>query len=208
MIQPYSLLTFHNVKMLNVSDVLTTDQGLIALLKAVPNLESLVFNEYINDEREEDSDEDDEDDSEGAQEDGDEDDDVDSVEGENNLGNEDEGDVSDAAECDDKKEGESNDEDDSWALGTVTTGCLFPHLKSVFFEEFAGNPRELKWVKLILKNAKALQTMNICYYDTALCFVNGKSEKELMEEIPSFPRASTGCVVRFRSLDGNSVVIH
>ncbi|KAI3907033.1 hypothetical protein MKW92_008613, partial [Papaver armeniacum] len=42
---PNSLLTFHNVKMLNVSDILTTDQGLIALLKAVPNLESLIFNE-------------------------------------------------------------------------------------------------------------------------------------------------------------------
>ncbi|KAI3923259.1 hypothetical protein MKW92_009046, partial [Papaver armeniacum] len=40
-----NLLTFHNVKMLNISDTLTTDQGLIALLKAAPNLESLVFNE-------------------------------------------------------------------------------------------------------------------------------------------------------------------
>ncbi|RZC76513.1 hypothetical protein C5167_000628 [Papaver somniferum] len=40
-----NLLSFHNVKVLNVSDVLTTDQGLIALLKAVPNLELLVFNE-------------------------------------------------------------------------------------------------------------------------------------------------------------------
>ncbi|KAI3881854.1 hypothetical protein MKW92_023626, partial [Papaver armeniacum] len=38
-----NLLTFHNVKRLRICDVLDTDEGLIALLKAVPNLESLVF---------------------------------------------------------------------------------------------------------------------------------------------------------------------
>ncbi|RZC90936.1 hypothetical protein C5167_028768 [Papaver somniferum] len=37
------LPTFHNVKMLKISDSITTDEGLIALLKGVPNLESLVF---------------------------------------------------------------------------------------------------------------------------------------------------------------------
>ncbi|KAI3972069.1 hypothetical protein MKW92_032887, partial [Papaver armeniacum] len=37
------LPTFHNVKMLNISDEINTDEGLIALLKAAPNLESLVF---------------------------------------------------------------------------------------------------------------------------------------------------------------------
>ncbi|KAI3947145.1 hypothetical protein MKW92_035790, partial [Papaver armeniacum] len=40
-----NLLKFHNVKMLKISDYLTTDEGLIALLQAVPNLESLVFDE-------------------------------------------------------------------------------------------------------------------------------------------------------------------
>ncbi|KAI3933155.1 hypothetical protein MKW92_000702, partial [Papaver armeniacum] len=41
-----NLLTFHNVKVLNVCylhDVLNTDQEVIAFLKAVPNMESLVF---------------------------------------------------------------------------------------------------------------------------------------------------------------------
>ncbi|KAI3953155.1 hypothetical protein MKW92_011002, partial [Papaver armeniacum] len=39
------LLTFRNVKNLNISDRLTTDEILIALLTAVPNLESLIFSE-------------------------------------------------------------------------------------------------------------------------------------------------------------------
>ncbi|KAI3948469.1 hypothetical protein MKW98_019219, partial [Papaver atlanticum] len=39
------MLTFHNVKMLTISRNLTTDQGQIALLNAVPNLESLIFTE-------------------------------------------------------------------------------------------------------------------------------------------------------------------
>ncbi|KAI3924876.1 hypothetical protein MKW98_031127, partial [Papaver atlanticum] len=40
-----NLLRFHNVKVLNVSNRLTTDEGLIALLKAVPNLGSLIIKE-------------------------------------------------------------------------------------------------------------------------------------------------------------------
>ncbi|KAI3972064.1 hypothetical protein MKW92_032882, partial [Papaver armeniacum] len=40
-----NLLTFRNVKNLSISDHLTTDERLIALLKAIPNLESLVFSE-------------------------------------------------------------------------------------------------------------------------------------------------------------------
>ncbi|XP_026420554.1 putative FBD-associated F-box protein At5g56700 [Papaver somniferum] len=38
---------------------------------------------------------------------------------------------------------------------------LFRHLQSVGFEGFVGNPRELRWVKFILKNAKSLETVNI-----------------------------------------------
>ncbi|XP_026440030.1 F-box protein At4g22280-like [Papaver somniferum] len=155
-----NLLTFCNVKMLKISDILTTDQGLIALLKAVPTLESLEFVEYFSDEEE----------NSEVDEDGNDD-----AEGDGNDDNEDEGDVSDT---------------DSWPLDIVTTGCLFPHLESVCFREIVGNPRELRWVKLILRNAKAWEMMTIRYYNTDLHFVNAKSEKELMVDIPSFPRAS------------------
>ncbi|KAI3933156.1 hypothetical protein MKW92_000703, partial [Papaver armeniacum] len=40
-----NLLRFHNVKVLKISNWLNTDEGLIALLKAVPNLESLIIKE-------------------------------------------------------------------------------------------------------------------------------------------------------------------
>ncbi|KAI3955989.1 hypothetical protein MKW92_033478, partial [Papaver armeniacum] len=123
--------------------------------------------------------------------------DADSVQGDNNQDNEDEGDVADSALC-----GSSNEcGDDSWALDIVTTGCLFPQLKSVCFQEFVGNPREMKWVRLILRDAKALQMMAIIHHDTFLRFVNVKSKKELQEEIPTFPRASPSCVIKFRCKD-------
>ncbi|KAI3924878.1 hypothetical protein MKW98_031129, partial [Papaver atlanticum] len=155
-----NMVTFHNVKMLKISDCITTDQGLIALLK-VPNLESLIFDVYMTDEVK-DSDEDEENDSDNVQGHGDynnEDDDTDSVEADNNHDNEDEGDVAVSAECiwNDKCQDNYDSEDNSWELNIVTTGCLLPQLKSVFFQEFAGNPREMKWVRLILKYAKALQ---------------------------------------------------
>ncbi|KAI3955228.1 hypothetical protein MKW98_020861 [Papaver atlanticum] len=180
--------------MLRISDNLTTDQGLIALLAAVPNLESLVFDESINDEQE-DSDEDNENGSDDAEDGGDDDNDRDSTdEGENNHGDEDEGDVSDVGE------NAYDDQDDSLALDTVTSGCLFPHLRSVCFQQFAGNPREMRWVKLILKNADALQMMTV-RYDSDLRFVNAKSEKEVMVEIPNFSRASASCLFKFCSWD-------
>ncbi|KAI3924914.1 hypothetical protein MKW98_031165, partial [Papaver atlanticum] len=117
-----NFLTFHNVKILNISGMLSTNQGLIALLKAAPNLESLVFEKYMEDEIE-DSDEDSENDSDGVEGDGDDDngvDDADTGEGENNIDNEDA-----AAEC-----GVNDEcEDDSWVLDIVTNGCFFPQLK-------------------------------------------------------------------------------
>ncbi|XP_026424578.1 F-box/LRR-repeat protein At3g26922-like isoform X3 [Papaver somniferum] len=255
-----NLPKFHNVKLLSISGSVSTNEGLIALLKVVPNLESLVIEQDMDDEIEEDSDEDDENGSDSAEEDGDDEDGSDSaeedgddedennnaeedgddedennnadyvegesnhdnedvgdvsdaadcgsadegedkydnedigansIEGENNYDNEDQGDVADSAECDNSDEGEANynNEDDS----------LFPHLKSVCFQKFVGNPRELMWLKLILRDAKALQMMTICYYDLRYRFANWKSEKEVMVEIPSFPRASPGCIFKFSS---------
>ncbi|XP_026428083.1 F-box/LRR-repeat protein At4g14103-like [Papaver somniferum] len=183
--------TFHNVivRKLNISNVLSTDLGFIGLLKAVPNLESLVLSECMLDEEEEDTN-----DAEGDRDDSNENDDSGSVEAENNHNNHEEV-VSDASECDNNDQGVAN-EDDTTALDLATTGCLFPHLKSVCFQEFAGNPREISWLKQILRNAKALQMMTICYWFCDWRFANVKSEEELKAEMPSFPRASPGCVIK------------
>ncbi|KAI3924852.1 hypothetical protein MKW98_031103 [Papaver atlanticum] len=169
--------------MLKISGIITTDQGVTALLKAIPNLESLVFvncmNDVVEDSDEEDESVSDEDDSDSAEGDGVsvegannynngdegdgdddcEDHDANSVEGANYHNNEDEGAVADAAECSSSDQCEDNydSENESWALDIVTTGCLFPHLKSVCFQQFAGKPKEMKWVRLILRDAKALQ---------------------------------------------------
>ncbi|XP_026456625.1 F-box/LRR-repeat protein At2g29930-like [Papaver somniferum] len=151
----YDLPTFHGVKVLKISDSITTDEGLIALVKAVPNLESVVFVQYMYDNEEVD--------------------------------------VADAVKSDSNDSGEDkhDKEDDSWALDCMTTGCLFPHLKSVCFQWFVGNPREMRWVKLILRNAKALQLRTIRYH-ASFCFrfIDVKSEEKLRIEMPSFPRAS------------------
>ncbi|KAI3958036.1 hypothetical protein MKW98_020678, partial [Papaver atlanticum] len=54
----------------------------------------------------------------------------------------------------DEEDSDDDKEDDSLTLDIVTNGCLFPHLKSASFQKFVGDPRELRWVKLILKTAK------------------------------------------------------
>ncbi|KAI3972065.1 hypothetical protein MKW92_032883 [Papaver armeniacum] len=217
-----SSLTFLNVKMLTIFNGLSTDQGLIVLLQAVPNLESLVFAMYMHDEVKEDSDGDDENDSdedaegdsdEDAEGDSDEDDgdnnegdggddnDANSVQGGNNQDNVDEVDVADPVVCINNDD-DYDSTDDSWAPGIVTTGCLFPHLKSVCFQGFAGNPREMRWVKMILRKAKALQIMTISYtHDIYGCYLKQRSEKEVMVEIPCFRRASPDCVIEFCSWD-------
>ncbi|XP_026428086.1 putative F-box/LRR-repeat protein At3g58880 [Papaver somniferum] len=137
------LLTFQNVKILKLTCKITTD-GELAILKAVPNLESLIFEVYVKEEVER-SDKHDH--------------------------------ISEAAEC------------------------LFPHLKSVVFRQFSGNPRERKWVRLILKYAEALEILTIRHCGSYLVFRNARSEKELMVEILNYSKASPGCVIKFCSLD-------
>ncbi|XP_026459941.1 F-box/LRR-repeat protein At3g58900-like [Papaver somniferum] len=71
----------------------------------------------------------------------------------------------------DASDGEDNhcSEDDDWTVDVVNDlECLFLHLKSVHFFDFTGNPMQMRWLKLILKNAKALQTMSISTYSESL----------------------------------------
>ncbi|XP_026413443.1 uncharacterized protein LOC113309242 isoform X3 [Papaver somniferum] len=137
----------------------TADKALIALLKAIPNLESLVFDmdPPCSDDEEEDY-------VAGN-----------NADGELNLDN----------------------KDDDWKLDLVTPGCLLVHLKSVCFKDFTGNPGEIKLVQLILKIAKALQTMTISSFHYSA--LGNRKSKELEAEITSLPRASTSCVFKFPS---------
>ncbi|XP_026436426.1 putative F-box/FBD/LRR-repeat protein At1g78760 isoform X1 [Papaver somniferum] len=173
------LPTLRNTKELIMFEEVTAHKTLIALLKATPNLKLLVFNKTeppISDDEEEDYVVDD---------------DADAAEGEDNHGSEDDVAGSDA----DAAEGE----DDDWTRDVgADSGSLFPHLKSVYFKEFIGNPMEMEWMKLILMNAKALRTMSIssCAHSYLL---NTKKKEELMAHISSLPRASTSCVVEFPS---------
>ncbi|KAI3919021.1 hypothetical protein MKW92_025025 [Papaver armeniacum] len=172
------LPTFHNTMELIMFEEVTAHKALVALLKATPNLKLLIFNKTVlSDDEEED--------------------DADAADGENNHGSEDDVAGSDA----DAVEGEDNhdNEDDDWTHDMVTDPeCLFPHLKWVYFKEFIGNRMEMEWVKLILMNAKALRTISISNR-THSYLLNTKRKEELMVEIPSLPRASTTCVVKFPS---------
>ncbi|XP_026458108.1 F-box/LRR-repeat protein At4g14103-like isoform X2 [Papaver somniferum] len=177
------LPTFHNTKDLIVYEEVTADKALVALLKATPNLESLIFYGPLP------SDDEEEDYVAGS--------DADAAEGEDNHDSEDDVAGSDS----DASEGEDNhgSENDDWTLDVVTADpeCLFLHLKSVYFLEFSGIPMEIRWLKLILKNAKALQAMSISTCDKFL--FNTRREVELMVEILSLPRASTSCVFKLPS---------
>ncbi|XP_026382074.1 F-box/LRR-repeat protein At4g14103-like isoform X2 [Papaver somniferum] len=151
-----NLPTFHNTKQLILREDIA-DKALIALLKATPNLESLVFDKIRIDDAEED--------------------DVAGNEAEETFNH--------------------DNEDDDWILNVVTPGSFPVQLKSVCFKEFIANPKEMKWVQLILKNAKALQTLTISSFQYS-DLLNGKT-KELMMELTSLPRASTSCTLKFPS---------
>ncbi|XP_026458424.1 uncharacterized protein LOC113358930 [Papaver somniferum] len=188
-----NLPTFHNVKQLTITEEVDTDEILYAVLKATPNVESLIFDRLITPCYKEENEEEEECDNGNSKSAGD-DDGVHNDESEVNHDNEANNSV--------LVEGENNQttKNDGWELDMVHIGHLFLHLKSVCFQQFIGKAREMRWVKLILKNAKPLQTMIIsCGTDTAVGFINPKSKEELMVEIPSFARASSSCVFKFSS---------
>ncbi|XP_026389343.1 F-box/LRR-repeat protein At4g14096-like [Papaver somniferum] len=97
-------------------------------------------------------------------------------------------------------EGEDNNDkgNNAWEIDTVATRCIFLQLKSVSFKNFSGDPREIRWVKLILRNARTLETMMI-YGDRSL---DMESEQVIMAELSSLPRASASCVFKLYSHPG------
>ncbi|KAI3940816.1 hypothetical protein MKW98_030135, partial [Papaver atlanticum] len=118
----------------------TTDNALIAFLKLAPNLEILEFKGFTDDDEVDDEDNDEGEDNHDIEE--------------NNFGT---------------AEGEDNNDkgNNAWEIDTVATRCVFLQLKSVSFKNFSGDPREIRWVKLILRNARTLETMMI-YGDRSL----------------------------------------
>ncbi|KAI3876892.1 hypothetical protein MKW92_016917 [Papaver armeniacum] len=177
-----------NVKRLSVSgDTLQALSFADDLLEKLPTFHNtkdlIIYEESLP------SDDEEEDDVAGS--------DADASEGEDDHGSEDDIAGSDS----DASEGEDNhgSENDDWTLDVVTTDpeCLFLHLKSVCFLEFSGSPMEIRWLKLILKNAKALQAMSVSTCNKFL--FNTRREVELMVEILSLPRASTSCLFKLPS---------
>ncbi|KAI3944079.1 hypothetical protein MKW92_005588, partial [Papaver armeniacum] len=88
-----------------------------------------------------------------------------------------------------------NVEEDSLDGLKLTAGCLFQHLRYVSFMRFIGHEREMRWLKLILKNAKDLQTVTIGAYVNS---IDAKIKELLMSVFPSLPKASGRCVLEFR----------
>lgn len=89
---------------------------------------------------------------------------------------------------------DDDNEDDGLTLDMLDTGCLFLHLKSVCFMPIIWGPKEISFLKVILRNARALQSLTV-YHDNSRRPLK-VAEQELMVEIQSFPRASESCTFK------------
>ncbi|XP_026420491.1 F-box/LRR-repeat protein At4g14103-like [Papaver somniferum] len=88
---------------------------------------------------------------------------------------------------------DNKEKEHSWASHMLTAGCMFQHLQSVTFMRFSGNAREMRWVKLILKNAKALITIRLYLRSDDLINI-----KVLKSDFVSLPKASERCEFEFK----------
>lgn len=70
----------------------------------------------------------------------------------------------------------------------LTAGCMFQQLRSVTFVRSIGNSRQMRWVKLILANAKALKTVILCVRSD-----DAVNKEVFLSELQSLPRTSDGC---------------
>ncbi|XP_026444483.1 F-box/LRR-repeat protein At4g14103-like [Papaver somniferum] len=165
-----NLPMYHYLFKLNLTKKTTTDGALIVFLKTAPNLEIMEFKGFTDDE----------------------------IDGEDNDEGEDNHDIEDNNFG--TAEGENNNDkgNNAWEIDSVATRCIFLQLKSVSFKNFSGDPREFRWVKLILRNARILESMMI-YGDRSL---DMESEKVIMVELSSLPRASASCVFKLYSHPG------
>ncbi|XP_026444493.1 uncharacterized protein LOC113344792 [Papaver somniferum] len=161
------LPSYHNLNRLCLTQKVTADKAVIILLEKAPNLVSLEFEEF--------------DDPPDPDEEEDNNEDIGDDGGEDSHYN-------DAADGEDN----NDNEDDGWALDMVAARCSFLNLKLVSFNKFTGKAWEMRWLKLILKNAKALETMTI-----SRDLISYRKSENLMADISSLPRASASCVFKF-----------
>ncbi|XP_026444319.1 F-box/LRR-repeat protein At4g14103-like [Papaver somniferum] len=87
-------------------------------------------------------------------------------------------------------------EDDGWT--SLDRGCLFQHLKTFCFIPLSWGPREISCVKVILRNAKALQSFTIYSHSSGWPLTEIEQQRPMVR-IKSFQRASESCSFKFCS---------
>ncbi|KAI3753928.1 hypothetical protein L2E82_25993 [Cichorium intybus] len=73
--------------------------------------------------------------------------------------------------------------------------CVSNCLKTVTFKNFHANDSELCFLKHVLKYARVLERMNICWSKTPLR--GQKKQTKVMKELETIERSSIACVVKF-----------
>jgi len=80
------------------------------------------------------------------------------------------------------------DDKENWVDPDFVLQCLSLHLRVFHLSSFLGLQGELQLAKYILKNARVLQTMKICYI----------GQPEIERLLSSCPRASSTCQLTFQ----------
>jgi len=82
-----------------------------------------------------------------------------------------------------------------WTLDPVP-GCFLTHLKTIEISMFNGSEIELLAVKILLKSATILEKMVISFNPWEFEDADGlKKQQEVQEQILSFPRGSSSCLI-------------
>ncbi|KAF3956375.1 hypothetical protein CMV_018489 [Castanea mollissima] len=82
-----------------------------------------------------------------------------------------------------------------WTLDPVP-GCFLTHLKTIEISMFNGSEIELLAVKILLKSATVLEKMVISFNPWEFEDTDGlKKQQEVQEQILSFPRGSSSCLI-------------
>ncbi|XVF18883.1 hypothetical protein REPUB_Repub11eG0061700 [Reevesia pubescens] len=71
--------------------------------------------------------------------------------------------------------------------------CVSPHLRKFYSEGFRGYDYELEMVEYLLKNARALELIEICSFEMSL-----ESKFALLQKLSKFPRRSETCELVFK----------
>ncbi|KAI3510005.1 hypothetical protein L1887_25531 [Cichorium endivia] len=80
--------------------------------------------------------------------------------------------------------------------------CVSNWLKTVTFKNFHANDSEICFLKHVLKYARVLERMNICWSKTPLRGL--KKQTKVMKELETIERSSTACVLYIRSSNSPS----